>query len=309
MNDISKNLQPSIDKTTALPYINWQDGWMKTLIQSFLDYIEKRKNYSPMTVKSYSVDLHQFADFMETHFNSSSAENLKKIDNVIIRGFLAELAKNNISGKSRGRKLAALRSFFSWLIREGHLSRNPAKSISSPRAEKKLPTFLTVPEMEVLLSQPDAATPLGARDAALIEILYGTGIRSAELVGLSLGDIDLQGRFARVMGKGSKERIVPFGEPSADKIRLYLPFRRELCANSQVYPPRRPKEPNFPAFAPAFVRNPSFECRRRSPFHTGTSRPLIPFHHPEIYSDRDRTAYRNLQAGAPAGVEGQHGEP
>jgi integrase/recombinase XerC len=234
MNDISKNLQPSIDKTTALPYINWQDGWMKTLIQSFLDYIEKRKNYSPMTVKSYSVDLHQFADFMETHFNSSSAENLKKIDNVIIRGFLAELAKNNISGKSRGRKLAALRSFFSWLIREGHLSRNPAKSISSPRAEKKLPTFLTVPEMEVLLSQPDAATPLGARDAALIEILYGTGIRSAELVGLSLGDIDLQGRFARVMGKGSKERIVPFGEPSADKIRLYLPFRRELCARNKT---------------------------------------------------------------------------
>ena len=233
-NGGSENLVPLFDKTAELPYINWQEGRMKTLIQSFLDYIEKRKNYSPMTVKSYSVDLHQFADFMESRFNSSSVDNLQKIDNVIIRGFLAELAKRGVSGKSRGRKLAALRSFFSWLIREGYLSRNPAKSVSSPRAEKKLPTFLTVPEMEVLLSQPDLSTPLGARDAALIEILYGTGIRSAELVGLSLGDIDLQGRFARVMGKGSKERIVPFGEPSADKINLYLPFRRELLARNKT---------------------------------------------------------------------------
>lgn len=206
---------------------------METLIQNFLEYIEKRKNYSPMTVKSYSVDLHQFSGFLESRFKTSSANILNKIDNVIIRGFLAELAKNDVSGKSRGRKLAALRSFFSWLIREGYLSHNPAKSVSSPRAEKKLPTFLTIPEMEALLSQPEASNPLGARDAALIELLYGTGIRSAELVGLSLSDIDLQGRFARVMGKGSKERIVPFGEPAADKIQLYLPFRRELCAKNK----------------------------------------------------------------------------
>jgi integrase/recombinase XerC len=206
---------------------------MKKLVYSFLEYIEKRKNYSPLTVKSYGVDLHQFTDFLESRFNLTDASDLKKIDNVVIRGFLAELARNGVSGKSRGRKLAALRSFFTWLIREGYASFNPAKAVVSPRAEKKLPSFLTVPEMEALLSQPDGSTLLGARDAAIIELLYGTGIRSAELVGLSLGDMDLQGRFARVMGKGSKERIVPYGEPAADRISSYLPARRELCAKNK----------------------------------------------------------------------------
>jgi integrase/recombinase XerC len=206
---------------------------MKKLVCGFLDYIEKRKNYSPMTVKSYSVDLHQFTDFLESRFNLTDASNLKKIDNVVIRGFLAELARNGVSGKSRGRKLAALRSFFTWLIREGYTLFNPAKAVVSPRAEKKLPSFLTVPEMEVLLSQPDVSTPLGARDAAIIELLYGTGIRSAELVGLTLSDMDLHGRFARVMGKGSKERIVPYGEPAADRISSYLPVRRELCVKNK----------------------------------------------------------------------------
>lgn len=209
---------------------------MRRFIQSFLDYLEKRKNYSPLTVKSYQVDLEQFAGFIESRFGSADLQTIKKIDNVIIRGFLAELAKDGVAGKSRGRKLAALRSFFSWMIREGYLTFNPAKTVSTPRAEKKLPTFLTIPEMQALLSQPDGSTPLGARDAALVEILYGTGIRSAELVGLTLGDVDMDGGFARVMGKGSKERIVPFGEPSADKLRHYLPFRRALCAKNKTYP-------------------------------------------------------------------------
>lgn len=210
---------------------------MKQLVSGFLEYIEKRKNYSPMTIKSYGVDLYQFTNFLEARFSLTDASDLKKIDNVVIRGFLGEMARNGVSGKSRGRKLAALRSFFAWLIREGYASFNPAKAVVSPKAEKRLPSFLTVPEMTILLSQPDVSTPLGARDAALIELLYGTGIRSAELVGLSLGDIDLQSGFVRVMGKGSKERIVPFGEPAGDKIKAYLPARRQLCAMNKNGPP------------------------------------------------------------------------
>jgi integrase/recombinase XerC len=194
----------------------------------FLDYLSKRKNYSGNTIENYRVDLQQFIDYCKEKLTMENSINIREIDNITIRGFMANLAEQGLSNRSRGRKLAALRSFFGWLIREGYISVNPAKAVSTPRTDKKLPSFFTLPEIDILLSQPDTSTILGRRDSAILELLYATGIRTAELVGLSLSDVDMHNRFIRVLGKGGKERIVPFGEPAADKLQKYMNSRKEL---------------------------------------------------------------------------------
>jgi integrase/recombinase XerC len=200
----------------------------------FLKYLEIRKNYSPHTIRNYSVDLRQFSEYLDRKHPRGSDLKPSGIDSTLIRGFLAEQAKNNVSNKSRGRKLATLRSFFKWLVREGYVTSNPAKVISTPRTDRKLPSFFTEKEIEPFLNAPDGSTNLGARDAALLELLYSTGIRSAELVSLRLGDVDLRGKFLRVMGKGGKERMVPFGEPATDKLEQYLRKRTHLLRKSKT---------------------------------------------------------------------------
>ncbi|MBN2134110.1 MAG: tyrosine recombinase XerC [Acidobacteria bacterium] len=204
---------------------------MEKLVEEYLKYLQYQKNYSTNTLTNYEVDLRQFREYLDDSPHISAGYTASDIDNVIIRGFLASLAKNEITSKSRGRKLATLRSFFRWLKREGYVKSNPAKIIASPRTEKKLPKFLTEKEMNTFLDMPDTSKALGSRDAALLELLYSTGLRSAEAVSLDLADIDLKGRFLRVTGKGNKERMIPFGEPAQDRITAYLPKRREIIAN------------------------------------------------------------------------------
>jgi len=206
---------------------------MKELVYQFLDYLSRRKNYSANTILNYRVDLEQFTKYCVENLPSETEWTAADIDNLVIRGFMAELAQQGISNRSRGRKLAALRSFFSWLMREGYIEANPAKMVSTPRTDKKLPAFLTLPEIDLLLSQPDTSTVLGSRDAAILELLYATGVRAAELVGLSVHDVDIQSRFIRVLGKGGKERMVPFGEPAAENLRKYLNSRTELAKKRQ----------------------------------------------------------------------------
>ncbi len=203
------------------------------LIEKYLYYLKYRKNYSDNTIHNYSVDLKQFYEYLEGKYSSGPLPAPEDIDNIDIRGFLAELAKNDVGNRSRGRKLAALRSFFKWLMREGYVKANPAKVLSTPRTEKKLPSFLTETEIDLFLSLPDRKKTLGSRDAALLELLYSTGIRSAELVSLRLADVDLRGRFLRVMGKGNKERMVPFGEPAEEALTKYLSRRNELLVKDR----------------------------------------------------------------------------
>jgi integrase/recombinase XerC len=206
---------------------------MRELVEKYLEYLYSRRNYSKLTVKSYEGDLRQFFDFLEINRPQNAVIVLKEIDNLTIRSFLVHLTKRGVSNKSRGRKLAALRSFFSYLIREGYLQTNPAKVVSTPKAERELPSFFTQSEVDLFISKPDLSSPLGIRNAAMLELLYATGIRSAELVGLSIDDIDLRSKFIRVTGKGEKERLVPFGEPAAEKITKYLEVRRSLLTKNK----------------------------------------------------------------------------
>jgi integrase/recombinase XerC len=205
---------------------------MDKLIRDFLEHLKYRLNYSELTVKNYSVDLEQFKQYLKKNSPDGLA-NLSLIDNLVIRGFLAELARNDIGNRSRGRKLATLRSFFRWLKREGYTNSNPASIVATPRTDKKLPSFFTESEMDQFLDLPDRKSIAGLRDSAVLELLYSTGIRSSELVSLRIVDADLKSGFVRVMGKGSKERMVPFGDPAKDKLHDYLIRRNELVRRSK----------------------------------------------------------------------------
>lgn len=165
----------------------------------------------------------------------------REVDALAVRSFLAHLQKQGLTKTSIGRHLSALRTFFVFLKREGRVDSNPAKAVASPRTSRSLPRTLSVPEASAVVEAPDRDAPLGTRDAALLELLYATGLRVSELVGLSLADVDLSSRQIRTIGKGRKERVVPFGEKAADALRAYLPVRTDLRARKAA----EVKEPLF----------------------------------------------------------------
>jgi len=198
-------------------------------IQGFESYVTYERRYSPRTARAYKSDLDRFVRFWETEFASASAGKtpLSRMDALAIRSYLASLHRCRLANRSLARHLSTLRSFFRWACREGHLERNPAKSLPAPRTPRTLPRAMTLADTEDLLA---AETP-GAfpeRDRALFEFLYATGLRVSEAAGLDLEDLDFASRLARVTGKGEKERIVPFGEEAEDALRAYLPSRAAL---------------------------------------------------------------------------------
>jgi len=194
-------------------------------IDAFLDDIAHRRGLAAHTIKNYRSDLKQFLEFLG---DSLEVDRFDQVDVVAIRAFLADLHRRGISRSSIARKLASIRSFFRFLTREGHLESNPARLVSTPRLDKKIPARLEQSEVDRLLDEPDATLPLGRRDLAILELLYATGLRVGELASADLSMLDLDGRLIRVVGKGGKERIVPFGEPAADAIRSYLSDRLAL---------------------------------------------------------------------------------
>jgi integrase/recombinase XerC len=198
-------------------------------VLSFLEDLEHRRGLSPHTVKNYGSDLAQFRVFLET---SHGTRRFREVGVLEIRSFLAHLHAQGSERSSIARKLAAIRTFFRFLAREGKIAQNPARLVATPRLDRKLPARLEESEVERLLEAPDAS-PLGRRDRAFLELLYGTGLRVGELVDLDLARCDLEERLVRVTGKGNKERIVPFGEPALSAIRSYLPVRRELVASGE----------------------------------------------------------------------------
>jgi integrase/recombinase XerC len=196
-------------------------------IQAFLEDLHHRRGVSAHTVTSYGSDLHQFRAFLET---SAAAKRVEDVDVLGIRSFLAHLHREGAARASIARKLAAIRTFFRYLAREGRITKNPARLVSTPRLDRKLPQRLEESEVERLLEAPDATTPLGRRDRAMLELLYATGLRVSELVAIDLSSCEWNDRLVRVRGKGRKERIVPFGEPAEEALRSYLADRRKLVA-------------------------------------------------------------------------------
>jgi integrase/recombinase XerC len=193
---------------------------MRKELEAFISYLKHEKNASPHTITSYGRDLDQFAEYLN-RYNIS----LRKIDNVILRGFLAVLYDKKIKKSTISRKLAAIRSFFQFCIIRGWLEDNPAKIVATPRQEKPIPSFLSEEEMADFLDLPRSDKPLDLRDRAALELLYATGLRVSELVDIDLEDINFVERLIRVRGKGKKERIVPFGKRAEDCLTSYIRLR------------------------------------------------------------------------------------
>ena len=196
----------------------------------FREFLKSERNYSEHTVRAYMTDLMQFSGFLrEKVFNSASDEfDFSSVDEVAIRAFLGWLHRRKNLKSSISRKLASIRTFFEFLLREGVVNRNSAKLVPTPKGEKKLPAFLTVDEVFTLLDTEYANSAIGYRDKTILELLYSSGLRVSELVGISLSDINLTNSLVKVLGKGGKERIIPFGSKALNAINLYIPKRSEL---------------------------------------------------------------------------------
>jgi integrase/recombinase XerC len=212
---------------------------VKDLLRAFLSYLRLNRNASEHTVRAYDGDLSQFTTYMAGQYKRPRPElQAADITRPMIRGFLADLFRQGESRASAARKLAAIRTFLRYLKREGLIEADPGLLVATPKREQKIPRHLEVDEMARLLETPDASGPLGRRDRAILELLYASGLRLSELVGLDLEDLNLGSRIVRVMGKGRKERLVPFNHSATAAIRAWLPDREALSNQQTVAPPK-----------------------------------------------------------------------
>ena len=208
---------------------------MEQLLAQFLEHLRYERNVSEHTLRNYAIDLGQFLEHLAPADPATGARrelDIRQIDHITIREWLSELHAAQKKKTSIARKLAALRTFFQFLIREGVVELNPAKLVSTPRLEKKLPNHLSVEDAVRFIETPDVTTELGKRDRAILEMLYGTGVRVSELTKLNLHDVDFRNRMVRVKGKRRKERIVPFGEPALHALMRYLTEVRPAFLNN-----------------------------------------------------------------------------
>lgn len=193
---------------------------MDRYVEKFVRYLEIERNYSPHTVMNYRLDLADFGKFLGEAL-------IEKVDYLFLRKYLAALKEKKLGSASIMRRLSALRSFFRFLNREGFLKTNPMSGMSSPKRQKRLPSFLTEEEVVRLIESAIPRDERSRRDRAILETFYSTGIRISELVGLSVDDMDFISGVAKVKGKGKKERIVPIGEVALKTLKEYLKARRK----------------------------------------------------------------------------------
>ncbi len=236
-----------------------------TIIQKFLDYLRYERRFSEHTAKCYGADLTQFSGFLRGASQSGppDAEPISpaqqqagpatavaahvdlKVDQLLlsaqtdsVRGYLAFLNEKQYSRATIARKLATLRSFYKFLVKRNHVSSNPVVTVRTPKQEKKLPRFLEYEEVKQLLDTPPVDTWLGARDRAILETLYSTGIRVSELVALNMDDVDFLGEVVHVRGKGKKERIAPIGSSALQVIQHYMEYRNKRAQSNGNFDPK-----------------------------------------------------------------------
>jgi len=198
-------------------------------IIEFQGYLQIEKNASNHTISNYFKDIEDFISYL----NSKNIVTFKDVTYIDVRGYLALLNVKKYSRKTISRKLSSLRSFYRFLVRENHLENNPFQMVSTPKLEKKLPSFLYPDEINELLNAPNLNKPLGIRDRAIMEALYASGMRVSELVALNIDSIDLIEGNALVFGKGSKERYVPLGRCSIDALNSYLEIRESFSLKNE----------------------------------------------------------------------------
>jgi len=187
-------------------------------IESFIDYLTIERGLSPNTLQAYRRDLCQFRDWLKKEF--------LQVDSALIGNYLATLRKKGNKSRTLNRKLSVMRMFYKFLYTEGKTDHNPVEGVSSPRLGRKIPSFLSEKEVEALLEAPPIDEQYGSRDRAILEVVYGAGLRISELINLNLTDLNLKGGWVKVLGKGSKERIVPLGREACRWVRIYLRKRR-----------------------------------------------------------------------------------
>ena len=199
------------------------DAGIKQELESFLEHLALNENASDHTVRAYESDLSQFLSFLSQQTGRKRIDlRSEEFSHLNIRAFLGDLHKRGNSRSSAARKLAALRTFSRYLRREGVLESDPASLVGTPKREQRLPAHLGEAEVTTLLEMPDTSAPLGRRDRAILELFYASGLRLSELVGVNVDDVNLSSRIVRVLGKGRKERLVPFNKSAEAAIRAWL---------------------------------------------------------------------------------------
>jgi integrase/recombinase XerC len=232
-----------------------------TIVQRFLDYLKFEKRFSEHTAKCYGADLTQFGEFLIGASDSSLTgaesissvqqggptmavamqtnhkvdEQLLSVDVNTVRGYLAFLNEKQYSKATIARKLATLRSFYKFLVKSNQIGTNPVTAVRTPKQEKRLPRFLEYDQVKKLLETPPMDNWLGARDRAILETLYSTGMRVSELVALNMDDIDFLGEVVHIRGKGKKERVAPIGSSALQIIQHYIEFRNKRAQSNSNF--------------------------------------------------------------------------
>jgi integrase/recombinase XerD len=205
---------------------------VRELVDEFLYYLVVERGLAENTLASYNSDLQQFLQYLE----NSKVKSLREVNHGLLVAYLVKLQQEGRSPATISQHLAALKSFYHFLLRERLVDSDPTANLESPRQIKKLPQVLTVDEVERLLSQPRPDTPAGLRDKAMLELLYATGLRVSELVALNVDQVNLEGEFIRCLGKGSRERVVPMGQVACFHVRTYLENGRGKLIKKKMEP-------------------------------------------------------------------------
>lgn len=209
---------------------------MDDLLARYTNYLRYERNASPHTIRNYQSDLVQFRDYLKDG-KAEATVDVRTVDGLRIRGFLAHLFDHEKKKTSIARKLAAVRAFYKFLAKEGVLAANPAATVSSPKIDKTLPRIMTEEEMNNFLNRVAEAVksgePMMRRDRAILELLYASGLRVSELAGLDLRSVNFGDGMVLVRGKGRKERIVPFGSKAKQAMEDYLPVRERVLVEAK----------------------------------------------------------------------------
>jgi integrase/recombinase XerC len=213
-------------------------------LAAFLRHLSGERRASPRTVTEYGRDIEGLAVFARER-GSKAADDVRAVDVYLLRSWLATLARRH-APSSISRKVAATRTWMRWLRRRGHVTSCPADELATPKVRRGLPTLLSVDAAKEVVEVPESETPAGLRDRAILELLYGSGLRVSELCGLDLNAIDLAGATARVLGKGSKERVVPLGRACVEALQRWLVMRPRM-----LHPRRKTQDPR-PVFLTTF---------------------------------------------------------
>src|SRR5947209_1700295 len=201
------------------------------MVDAFLDHLRVERRLADHTIESYGRDLRALA-----RFAAGSGRSLDALDRRALEAFVRQQRASGLSPRSVARSIAAIRSFYRFLVLDRQLAASPADDLASPRAWPALPKFLSLEEVDALLAQPDVSTPLGLRDRAMIELLYATGMRVSELIGVRHDDLHLREQYVTCIGKGNKERLIPIGEQAAQWVERYQRDGRPALARGRTSP-------------------------------------------------------------------------